>query len=67
VRNIEANPRVRVKVVGVWREGTARIVADDDPMERLKSLDPRTASQVKRLGTDLLTIRVDLDQASGSG
>jgi hypothetical protein len=36
-------------------------------MERIKSLDPRTASEVKRLGTDLLTIRVDLDQASGSG
>lgn len=66
VRNIEANPRVRVKVDGVWREGTARIVADDDPVERLKSLDPRTASEVKRLGTDLLTIRVDVDQASGS-
>jgi deazaflavin-dependent oxidoreductase (nitroreductase family) len=67
VRNIEANAQVRVKVDGVWREGTAQIVAADDPVERLKSLDPRTASEVKRLGTDLLTIRVDLDQPSASG
>ncbi len=35
VRNIQANPRVRVKVRGgsgvVWRAGTARILDDDDP------------------------------------
>ena len=38
VRNIQANPRVRVKVRGasgvVWRAGTARILDDDDPRER---------------------------------
>jgi deazaflavin-dependent oxidoreductase (nitroreductase family) len=55
VRNIDANPRVRIKVNGQWRDGTARILADDDPVERLKSVDPRTASEVKRLGTALLT------------
>lgn len=35
VRNIQANPRVRVKVRGgsgvVWRAGAARILDDDDP------------------------------------
>ena len=34
VRNIEANPRVRVKVSGPnagWRSGTGHILDDDDP------------------------------------
>src|SRR5438270_13766567 len=31
VKNIKANPRVRVKARGRWRTGTARILADDDP------------------------------------
>src|SRR5436305_7081210 len=38
VRNIESNPRVRVKVRtgfmrSAWRSGTAHIVTDDDPRE----------------------------------
>jgi deazaflavin-dependent oxidoreductase (nitroreductase family) len=37
VRNIETNPRVRVKVSEIhagWRSGTAHILDDDDPRER---------------------------------
>jgi deazaflavin-dependent oxidoreductase (nitroreductase family) len=31
VKNIEASPRVRVKVGRTWFEGTAHILDDDDP------------------------------------
>lgn len=61
VRNLEANPRVRIRVGGAWRNGTARVVPDDDPLLRLKSYDPRTANEVRRIGTSLLTVRVDLE------
>jgi deazaflavin-dependent oxidoreductase (nitroreductase family) len=36
VRNIEANPRVRVKIGRNWRAGTAHILPDDDPDARLE-------------------------------
>jgi len=65
VRNIGANPRMRVKVDGAWRSGTAHVMPDDDPLARLESLEPRAASEVKRLGTSLLTLRVDLDVPQG--
>lgn len=63
VRNIEEHPRVRVRVGGRWREGTARLLPDDDPRERQRLLGPRAwlnAASVRRLGTDLLTVRIDL-------
>ena len=63
VRNLESNPRVRIRVGGAWRDGTARVVPDDDPLLRLKSYDPRTANEVRRIGTSLLTVRVDLEPA----
>src|ERR671929_419342 len=31
VRNIEADPRVRVKVRGRWRTGIAHVLPDEDP------------------------------------
>ena len=34
VRNIEADPNVRVRVGRRWREGTAHVLAVDDPRER---------------------------------
>ena len=34
VKNIQADPRVRVKVGRRWHEGTAQILADDDPRQR---------------------------------
>lgn len=41
VRNIEADPRVRVRVSGLrtgWRAGTAHILDGDDPQERRRIL-----------------------------
>lgn len=66
VRNIEAEPRVRVRVRGRWRTGTAHVVPDDDPRERQRQLSRRLPARVNALlvrgwGTDLLTVRVDLD------
>ena len=61
VRNIEANPRVRVFTGRRWRTGTARVLPDDDPRERQRDLPRLNALMVRAVGTDLLTIRIDLD------
>jgi deazaflavin-dependent oxidoreductase (nitroreductase family) len=70
VRNIEANPRVRVKVSEAhsrWRSGTAHIVDADDPRERQRILGQASLarrlciSTWKAVTTNPLTIRVDLD------
>jgi deazaflavin-dependent oxidoreductase (nitroreductase family) len=70
VQNIEANPRVRVKgslSSTHWRTGTAYILDDDDPEERVRILS--RDNRWRRLcveasaaaGTEPLTVRVDLD------
>ena len=71
VRNIQANPRVRVKVrtgAGVvWRAGTAQILDEDDPRERQRLISQ--GNLARRLcvyasaaaATDPLTVRIDLD------
>jgi deazaflavin-dependent oxidoreductase (nitroreductase family) len=67
VRNLEADPRVRVKVGGGWRTGTAHVLADDDPRARQRALArgrplrALNAASVRAMGTELLTIRIDLD------
>lgn len=71
IRNIEANPRVRIKVRdglrARWYAGTAHILASDDPRERQRWLSQhvrgasRNAAAVRFFGTELLTVRLDLD------
>ncbi len=61
VYNIKANPAVRVRINGQWRSGTAHLLPDDDPRQRLQSLPRLNSAGVRAMGTDLLTIRVDLD------
>ena len=61
VRNIQANPRVRVRILGRWHTGTAYLLPDDDPRARLKRLPRMNSMAVRALGTGLLTVRVDLD------
>ena len=64
VRNIEANPRVRVRIGRKWRGGTAQPMPDDDPRERQRRMPNRMNSAVVRgMGSDLMTVRVDLDPA----
>ncbi|MGY4922765.1 nitroreductase/quinone reductase family protein [Streptomyces sp. 900105755] len=60
VRNIQADPRVRVRIGGRWHSGTAHLLPDDDPVARLRILPRGNSMAVKALGTQLLTIRVDL-------
>ena len=60
VKNIQADPRVRVRLKGRWHSGTAHLVPDDDPYERLRSLPKFNSFGVRTFGTNLLTIRVDL-------
>ena len=63
VKNIEADPRVRVKVGRRWYEGTAHVLPDDDPIERMRTLGrPANDSLVRLVGTEHLTIRIDLDR-----
>ena len=62
VRNIQANPRVRVKVGGKWRTGTATLLPDDDPRARQRAIGRRVNSaMVRAMGSELLSVRVDLD------
>jgi deazaflavin-dependent oxidoreductase (nitroreductase family) len=65
VRNLEADPRVRVKIGRRWRNGTATVLPDDDPRARLQRIGrPVNGFMVRAVGTELLTIRVDLDPES---
>ena len=61
VRNIAADPRVRVFVNGRWRTGTAQALPCDDPLKRQRSLPAFNARVVRLMGTDLMTVRIDLD------
>jgi deazaflavin-dependent oxidoreductase (nitroreductase family) len=60
VKNIEANPNVRVRLRGRWHTGTAHLVPGDDPHARLQELPQFNSLVVGAFGTNLLTIRVDL-------
>jgi deazaflavin-dependent oxidoreductase (nitroreductase family) len=71
VRNIKHDPHVRVKVrAGLryrWHTGIAHVLSGDDPRERQRWLaiqlpgSAGNARTVRLFGTELLTIRIDLD------
>lgn len=66
VRNIEADPHVRLKVGRRWRSGTAQLLPDADPRERLARIRSHrrarlNAQTVGLMATELLVLRVDLD------
>jgi deazaflavin-dependent oxidoreductase (nitroreductase family) len=66
VRNLLAEPHVRVKAGGRWRRGEAHLV-EEDPQARLQKItecNPRArtnANIVRRTGTDLRVICIDLE------
>lgn len=60
IKNIQADPRVRVRLNGRWHNGIAHLMPDDDPHERLKSLPQVNSFGVRTFGTNLLSVRVDL-------
>ena len=62
VRNIEQNPRVRVRVRRRWLEGTAHLLPDDDPRARLQMLRrPWNDFALRAMASEMLVVRVDLD------
>lgn len=61
VKNIKADPDVRVRVGGRWRVGTAHVLPDDDASERQRTMRRFNAMFVRLMSTDLLTVRIDLD------
>jgi deazaflavin-dependent oxidoreductase (nitroreductase family) len=64
VRNIRADPRVRVKRRGRWRNGRAAVLDAEDARRRQRELrlNRFNASIVRAIGSDLLLVRVDLDR-----
>jgi deazaflavin-dependent oxidoreductase (nitroreductase family) len=62
VRNLQAEPRVRIKAGGVWRSGTATVLPDDDPGLRSRTLPHQWDAAIGRMMASApLTIRIDLD------
>jgi deazaflavin-dependent oxidoreductase (nitroreductase family) len=61
VRNIEADPRVRVRIGRRWRTGTGHVLPDDDPVARQRLLPRLNAATVRAVGTELVSVRIDLD------
>jgi deazaflavin-dependent oxidoreductase (nitroreductase family) len=62
VRNLQADPNVRVKTGRRWRTGTATILPGDDPAARSRTLPHRWDAAIGRLmASQPLTIRIDLD------
>lgn len=64
VKNIEANPNVRVRVHGRWRTGIAQVVDDDNPRRRLLRMNPVNSLFIWIAGKDLATVRADLQPVS---
>jgi deazaflavin-dependent oxidoreductase (nitroreductase family) len=61
VKNIQNDPRVRVKVGRRWRSGTAEILPEENPYERMRELRRRANDAlVRAVGTEHLVIRIDL-------
>jgi len=60
VRNIEANPRVRVTALGRWRTGTAHLLDEDDARRRMFWVNPANGFFLLLAGGRRLTVRVDL-------
>jgi deazaflavin-dependent oxidoreductase (nitroreductase family) len=68
VRNIEADPRVRVRVGRRWRTGAAQVLADDDWRERQRRMPNKiNSASVRVMGTEHVTVRVDLDPPGAAG
>jgi len=61
IRNIQADNRVRLRLRGRWYTGTAHLLPEDDAKARMRELPRYNSVVVGAVGTDLLTVRVDLD------
>jgi deazaflavin-dependent oxidoreductase (nitroreductase family) len=61
VKNIEANPTVRVRAHGRWHTGKAQVLAHENARRQLMTMNPINSVFIWIAGTDLATIRIDLD------
>jgi deazaflavin-dependent oxidoreductase (nitroreductase family) len=61
VRNIEADPYVRVRIGRRWRTGVAHVLDEDDPIARQRTLPRLHSATVRALGSELVSVRIDLD------
>ena len=66
LRNIKADPKVRVRVGGGWRTGKACVLVDDDASRRAVWVNPINGLFVRLATPDLVTVRVDLDRQPAS-
>lgn len=64
VRNIGADPRVRVHLRGRWLTGVAEVVEGDDVETRLGAFRPGHAAMVQRFADNPATLRVALTAAA---
>jgi deazaflavin-dependent oxidoreductase (nitroreductase family) len=63
VRNLQASPRVRVKVGGAWHAGTAVVLPGDDAVAGSRTLPYQWDAAIGRMMASApLTIRIDLDR-----
>ena len=63
VRNLQADPRVRVKTGRAWRPGNAVLLPGDDTRARSRNLPHQWDAAIGRLMASApLTIRIELDR-----
>lgn len=62
IKNIQANPRVRVQIGRCWREGVAHLVPEDDAPRRAVRLNLLNGLFERLASSDLMTVRIDLDE-----
>jgi deazaflavin-dependent oxidoreductase (nitroreductase family) len=60
-RNIKADNAVRVRIHGRWRTGHAYLLPDDDADARNAKMSWVNRTANSGLGSELLTVRVDLE------
>ena len=65
IKNIQVDPKVRVKVGRTWRDGTAHVLPGDDVRARMRELRrPTNDAMVRMAGSNLMTVRIDLDPST---
>lgn len=63
VKNLQADPKVRVKVRGRWMNGTAETVPDDNARRRMFQINPINGLYIAVAGREHVTVRIRVDPA----
>lgn len=62
VRNLQANPVVRIRIGRRWYQGTAKVLDVDDVEQRLRTMRRVNSIASRLTATDPVTVRVALAQ-----